>query len=93
LLSHPAVRSVAQAHQATAAQVLLAFLLSDENVIAIPKSSSPEHTLENAGAASIELTDAQLHALFGAFPAPQKKTPLDNHVTPSRQNRARREKL
>ncbi len=77
LLSHPAVRSVAAAHDATPAQVLLAFLLADENVIAIPKSSSPEHTRENAEAACIRLSEAERRELSAAFPAPARKVPLD----------------
>ncbi|MCD8189188.1 MAG: aldo/keto reductase [Clostridiales bacterium] len=77
LMGSPAVKQVAQAHQATPSQVLLAFLLAQEGVVPIPRSSRAAHTLENAAAAEVKLTAAELAALNKAFPAPRRKTMLD----------------
>lgn len=77
LMEAPAVRAAAQAHSATPAQVLLAFLLSKPGVIPIPRTGRASHTLENAGAARLTLTAEELIALDKAFPAPSRKTPLD----------------
>ncbi|CAJ1033203.1 aldehyde reductase, putative [Leishmania guyanensis] len=71
------VQSVAARHSATVAQVLLAFVLRSGHVIAIPRSSNPAHTKENAEAGSIELTEEDMVELNAAFPAPKCKTPLD----------------
>lgn len=77
LLSSRAVNDVASAYHCTSQQVLLAFLLAQEGVIPIPRSSRPEHTIENAEAAKIKLGDEALATLNAAFPAPRKKTALD----------------
>jgi len=55
---------------------LLAFLLSRDNVIAIPKSSSPERVAENRAAADISLTGEQLAELDQIFPPPRSREPL-----------------
>ena len=77
LLASPAVRAAAQAHGASACQVLLAFLLAQPGVTPIPRSSAEKHTLENAAAQDIRLTAEELAALDAAFPAPNRPTPLD----------------
>lgn len=77
LLSHPVVLELAGNHGASPIQILLAFLLTRKNVFAIPRSGRPEHTLENAGAAEIELTQEELDRLDHAFPPPRHKTYLD----------------
>ncbi|CAC9521489.1 aldehyde reductase [Leishmania donovani] len=71
------VQSVAARHNATVTQVLLAFVLRSGHVIAIPRSSNPAHTKENAAADSIELTEVDMAQLDAAFPAPKHKTHLD----------------
>ncbi len=77
LLESKAVKEVAAAYNCTSAQVLLAFLLARDGVIPIPRSSRPEHTLENAGAAEVRLDKEAMGILDKAFPAPDKKTALD----------------
>src|SRR3546814_16875127 len=76
LVRNEALIHIAKAHQATPAQVALAFLLERDGVIAIPKSSHAERVEENRGAASVELTDGDLAALAAALPPPGRKTPL-----------------
>lgn len=77
LYSNGVVKQVAHRHRATVSQVLLSFTLRSGNVISIPKSSSVAHTEENALADAIQLTDADLRDLDGAFPPPTRKVPLD----------------
>ena len=68
---------IAKAYQATPAQVVLAFLLERESVIAIPKSANPDRVAENAAAAELELSDEDLAALDAAFPPPDRKRSLE----------------
>jgi len=77
LLRHPALARIAAARGASAAQVALAFLLSRDNVVAIPKSGSPARVQENRNAADLELTAEDLAALDAAFPPPARKRPLE----------------
>ncbi|KPI85702.1 putative Aldehyde reductase [Leptomonas seymouri] len=77
LYTSTALKKVAQRHRATVTQILLAFVLRSGHVIALPRSSSAEHTTENAAADSIVLTAQDMEEIDGAFPAPHSKTPLD----------------
>lgn len=52
-----ALREVAAAHDATPAQVALAWLIRKPNVVAIPGASSVKQLESNAAAAEIDLTD------------------------------------
>ena len=51
-----ALREIASAHQATAAQIALAWLVQKPNVVAIPGASHVKQVEENAAAADIDLT-------------------------------------
>lgn len=51
------LRAVAEKHDATPAQISLAWLANLENVVPIPKASSEAHIRENLAAMSIELDD------------------------------------
>lgn len=77
ITSDPAVVEVARRHGATPLQILLAFVLRDPLVVAIPRSGKPEHVLENVRARDIELTADDLALLSRSFPAPGHATPLD----------------
>lgn len=77
LMSNLAVTEAARAHGVTPAEVLLNFVLQRENVIAIPKASSPQHVRENAGTLAFSLTPEELAALDGAFPPPNRPVSLD----------------
>jgi aryl-alcohol dehydrogenase-like predicted oxidoreductase len=52
-----ALREIAKAHDATPAQVSLAWLIRKPNVVAIPGASSIEQLEHNVAAADLELTD------------------------------------
>lgn len=77
LLNHPVVNEIAHAHSASAAQILLAWVISHQGVMAIPKAASVEHVQQNAAALSITLSAQELAALDKAYPAPKGKTALD----------------
>jgi diketogulonate reductase-like aldo/keto reductase len=71
------MRRVAQRHEATPAQIALAWVLRRANMITIPKSSKLEHVRENRAAADIELTTQDLTELDAASPPPRQAGPLD----------------
>lgn len=77
LLYHPALREVAQRHDATPAQICLAWVLRQEQMIAIPKATDPQHIRLNVAAAQIRLTARDLADLDRAWPAPTRKMPLE----------------
>jgi diketogulonate reductase-like aldo/keto reductase len=70
MLRHPILRTVATAHEATPAQVALAWLLRNPDVIVIPKAGTPAHVRENHAALDLELTPHDLTVLDRAFPPP-----------------------
>ena len=63
------LRDVASAHDATPAQVALAWLVRRPNVVAIPGASSVEQLERNAAAADLELSDDDDHKLTDAAEA------------------------
>ena len=69
--------AVASRHNATAAQIALAWVMQQEGVIAIPKASSQEHVRQNFAALDIQLTDGDLADLDRAFPPPTRKRGLE----------------
>lgn len=77
LLKVPVLRSIAQRHQATPAQIALAWLLRQEQLITIPKAATVAHVRENNGALDIQLTEQDMEDLDLAFPPPSKATPLE----------------
>ena len=62
------LQEIAAAHGATPRQVALRFLLRRPAVFTIPKAGRPEHAAENAGAADLRLTEAELEKIDRAFP-------------------------
>ncbi len=75
-LTNATLLKVAQRHNATSAQIALAWLLYQPNVITIPKASSLKHVRENARSIDIELTKTDLDDLDREFQAPRSKQPL-----------------
>jgi diketogulonate reductase-like aldo/keto reductase len=76
LLRQGVLKQVAERHGATPAQVALAWLLRQDGIIAIPKTSNTAHVRENRAAADLKLTAADLTALDKAFPPPKSPQPL-----------------
>lgn len=77
LLGNPALKRVAARHGATSAQVALAWLLHQENIVAIPKAGTPAHVRENRGALDLCLTRQDFAELDQAFPPPSGPRALE----------------
>jgi diketogulonate reductase-like aldo/keto reductase len=69
----PVLTEIAARHGATARQVALAFLTRKPSLFAIPKASHAAHVEDNAGAARLQLTPADLVALEAAFPLGRRR--------------------
>ncbi|MDX8030516.1 aldo/keto reductase [Lentzea sp. BCCO 10_0856] len=76
LLGSPVLAEVARRHDATPAQVALAWVLRLPHVNAIPKAGTVEHVRENAGALSLRLSSVDLADLDRAFLPPDGPEPL-----------------
>jgi diketogulonate reductase-like aldo/keto reductase len=74
---HPVLSAVADRHDATPAQIALAWVLRQPGVIAIPKAARPRHLRENRDAVGIRLSKRDLHDLEESFPAPVDRKPLE----------------
>jgi len=76
LLRDAQLARIAGSIRVTPAQLALAWLLRDEGVIAIPKTSSVAHVHQNRSAASIRLSATTIAQLDAAFPPPRTPTGL-----------------
>ncbi|MBO1266175.1 aldo/keto reductase [Proteiniclasticum sp. SCR006] len=77
ITNEPEIRSLSERLDITPEQLMLSFLLAQENVCAIPKASSPQHVRENADTLQIELGEEEMRILDSSFPAPTRKVFLD----------------
>jgi diketogulonate reductase-like aldo/keto reductase len=77
LAADEVLAGIARAHDATPAQVALAWVMDRPGVIAIPKTSNPGRVAENLAAVGLRLTDADRSALDAAFPPPRRRQPLE----------------
>ncbi len=76
MLRDSALAGVAARHDATPAQVALAWLLHRPDTVVIPKSSQIGRIRENLAAIELRLDDDDLAALEAAFPAPREAVRL-----------------
>ena len=76
LLENKALQKIAKRHDATPAQIALAWVLRQQKVIAIPKASNEKHVRDNAGSIDIKLTKEDLADLDREFPPPESKQSL-----------------
>lgn len=77
LLGNAMLAAIAQEKGATAAQIAIAWLLHQKDVIVIPKSSRIEHIEQNYAASNIILNTKDLKNLETAFPPPDRPIPLE----------------
>jgi diketogulonate reductase-like aldo/keto reductase len=77
VLRDATLRQLAQERGATPAQVALAWVLRNDDVIAIPKAATPGHVEQLGGVLDIVLSADELHVLDAAFAPPKRKTPLE----------------
>lgn len=76
LAEHKALAAVGARHGVSAAQVALAWVLRQPDVMAIPKAGRVEHLRENWAAAMLNLRADDLAAIDRAFPPPRTKRAL-----------------
>jgi aryl-alcohol dehydrogenase-like predicted oxidoreductase len=69
-----------RSYKLTPAQLALAWLLAQRDVIAIPQSSSVSHVAECRAAADVRLPAEALAAIDAAFPPPQRRAPARDVV-------------
>lgn len=77
LVGHAALTAVAERHDATSAQVALAWLLRQGDVIAIPKASRLEHVRDNRQALDLQLAPDDLAELDASFPPPHGRAAME----------------
>jgi diketogulonate reductase-like aldo/keto reductase len=77
LLRDRTLTAVAIRHRATTAQIALAWVLRQADMMAIPKSSTEAHVQENRAALDIELSAQDLAELAKTFPPPKERRPLE----------------
>lgn len=77
LMNHPTLNGLAREKGVTVAQLLLAWIISHEGVMAIPKAGSIAHVKENAAVLELVLDENDIAVMEQVFPAPGRKTPLD----------------
>lgn len=77
LLRHPAVRQVGEELGISVYQVLLCFAIAQENTVSIPRTGQTAHMKELVACLDIRLSPEQYAALDEAYPAPQRRVPLD----------------
>jgi pyridoxine 4-dehydrogenase len=86
--TNPVVTGIARRHDATPAQIALAWLLAiADNVLLIPGTSSRSHLAENLAAGSVSLQDDEVASLSAAFDEPLHVDDRDPHIV-RRTNRA-----
>lgn len=77
LVGNSVITAISQKYDLTPEQLLLYFVLKQENVVAIPKAGASGHVKENARVAELNIMEDDQEKLSKEFPAPMNKTVLD----------------
>jgi diketogulonate reductase-like aldo/keto reductase len=77
LLQSKALAAVGKRHNATPAQIAIAWTMRHANVISIPKASDLAHVRQNAAVDSLVLSEADLAEIDAAHPPPAGRQSLD----------------
>ncbi len=75
--SNRTLAAIAARHDATPAQIALAWVLRQGDMMVIPKASNAAHVRDNRAALDIALTEADLAELDLTFPPPKSPRPLE----------------
>ena len=76
MLTNQVVKEIADQHNVTPYVLLLAWIIRNDQTIAIPQTNNPEHAAANMQAAELELTSAELARLDQEYSKPDYKVPL-----------------
>ncbi|MDR1736443.1 MAG: aldo/keto reductase [Oscillospiraceae bacterium] len=77
LVSDPALLRVAAKYGVTTAQILLAFVLRQKNITAVPKAGTAAHVRENAASCALRIDAPDWGEIDAVFPPPAHKMHLD----------------
>ncbi|QQK78083.1 aldo/keto reductase [Salicibibacter cibarius] len=77
LMNNLIIKEISEKHEAKPLQIALAWTIRTNGVLAIPKGTGQNHVIENAEAATIELSEEDLRKIDKVFPKPERKMPLD----------------
>ncbi len=77
ILRSTRLRDIARRHNATPVQIALAWVIRQDGVTAIPRTGSPEHARENAGAIDIKLSARDLQEIDHGMPPPTEPQSLE----------------
>lgn len=77
LVGHTALASIATRLGASPAQVALAWVMRQPNIVSIPKAARADHVRANCAAAELTLDSTAVEALDRAFPPPKRKRALE----------------
>jgi diketogulonate reductase-like aldo/keto reductase len=77
VLGNATLRQLSRERGVTPAQLALAWVLRNDDVIAIPKAATPHHVEELRGVLDIALSPEEMQALDRAFAPPKRKVPLE----------------
>lgn len=76
LIRNKTLFEVGKRHNATAAQIALAWSVRLPNILSIPKASTAKRVEENFKSLSIKLSDEDIKDLDKVFPPPSRRTPF-----------------
>jgi diketogulonate reductase-like aldo/keto reductase len=76
LLNNSTLKKIGKRSNATEAQIALAWVLRQPDVIAIPKASTEDHVRDNARAAEVNLSREDFAEIDGEFPPPKSQQAL-----------------
>ena len=79
LMTDQNVIEVAKRHGISLVQLLLAFVLQQPDVAAIPKAVSFNHIDENLAALEVQLSEADMEQLADSFPSPDHKILMEKY--------------
>ena len=77
LLRDRVLTQVALRHRATTAQIALAWVLRQNDMLVIPKVTTLEHVRENRASLDLKLTEQDMAELDRGFPPPKGRRPLE----------------
>lgn len=77
LLNDQVLRRIAERHEASPAQIALAWVLRQDGVCAIPKAATPRHVEDNLAALDVRLGAEELAELDDEYRPPERAVPLE----------------
>lgn len=77
LIGNHLIIAISRKYDITPEQLLLYFVLRQENIVAIPKAGTSDHVKENARVTTLNILEEDIEKLSSEFPAPTRKTFLD----------------